>query len=53
VTPLKRLCRAATLTPGHKALIEEIEDLRDRLSVHERENLTVDLDKLKAGLGVH
>jgi hypothetical protein len=24
-----------------------------RLSVHERENLTVDLDKLKAELGVH
>jgi antitoxin StbD len=36
----------------HDALLEEIEDLRDRLSVHEREGLTIELDKLKAELNL-
>jgi antitoxin StbD len=37
----------------HEALIEEIEDLRDRLSIHEREGLTTELDKLEAELGLN
>lgn len=36
----------------HEALLEEIEDLRDRLSIHEREGLTDDWDKVKAELGL-
>lgn len=36
----------------HEALLEEIEDLRDRLSIHEREGLTTDLDKVAAELGL-
>ena len=36
----------------HEALLEEIEDLRDRLSIHEREGLTSDLDKVVAELGL-
>jgi len=35
----------------YEALLEEIEDLRDRLSIHEREGLTVELDKVLAELG--
>lgn len=34
------------------ALLEEIEDLKDRLSVHEREGLTMDFDKVLASLGI-
>lgn len=34
------------------SLMEELEDLRDRLSVHEREHVTMPLDKLGAELGV-
>lgn len=36
----------------HEALMEEIEDLRDRLSIHEREGLTMDLDEVAAELGL-
>lgn len=36
----------------HEALLEQIEDLQDRLSVHEREGLAMDLEKVKAELGV-
>lgn len=36
----------------HEALLEQIEDLMDRLSVHEREGVTVDFDKLKVELGL-
>jgi antitoxin StbD len=36
----------------YDAIIEDIEDLRDRLSVYEREGLTIGLDKLKAELGL-
>jgi antitoxin StbD len=36
----------------YEAVLDEIEDLRDRLSVHEREGVTIGLDKLKAELGV-
>jgi antitoxin StbD len=36
----------------YEALLEEIEDLRDRLSIHEREGLTMDLDKVGAELGL-
>lgn len=38
--------------PRYEALLEEVEDLRDRLSVHEREHLTMDFDKLSAELGL-
>lgn len=34
------------------ALNEEIEDLRDRLSIHERDGVTVDFDKVVAELGL-
>lgn len=34
----------------HEALIERIQDLMDRLSVHEREGLTMDFDKLTTQL---
>ena len=34
----------------HDALLDELEDLRDRLSVHEREHLTVDWEQAKAEL---
>ncbi len=36
----------------HEALLEEIEDLKDRLSIHEREGLTMSVDKVKAELGL-
>jgi antitoxin StbD len=36
----------------HDALMEELEDLRDRLSIHEREGVTLDFDKLHTELGV-
>jgi phosphomannomutase len=38
-------------TRRYEALLEELEDLRDRLSIHEREGLTVELDKVLAELG--
>lgn len=34
------------------ALNEEIEDLRDRLSIHERDGVTVDFDKVVSELGL-
>lgn len=40
-------------TRRHEALLEEIEDLRDRLSIHEREGLTTELDKIEAELGLN
>lgn len=36
----------------YDALPEEIEDLRDRLSVHERTGVTISADKLSAELGL-
>ena len=33
-------------------LLEELEDLRDRISVHERSGVTVSADKLMAELGL-
>ena len=36
----------------HEALIEEIEDLKDRLSVYEAEGLTMELGKVRAELGL-
>jgi prevent-host-death family protein len=39
-------------TRRYNALLEEIEDLKDRLSVHEREDVTVGLDKVIAELGL-
>lgn len=37
---------------AHAALIEKIEDMDDRLSIYEREDLTMSLDKVKAELGI-
>jgi antitoxin StbD len=37
----------------YEALLDEVEDLRDRLSVHEREGVTIRADKLVAELGLH
>jgi len=34
------------------AVNEEIEDLRDRLSIHERDGVTVDFDKVVSELGL-
>lgn len=34
----------------YDALLEEIEDLKDRLSVHERTGVTISADKLRAKL---
>lgn len=36
----------------YEALLEEIEDLKDRLSVHERTGVTIPADKLAAELGL-
>ena len=36
----------------YESLLEELEDLKDRLSVYERENITMPLDKLVAELGL-
>lgn len=35
-----------------EALLEELEDLRDRLSVHERTGVTIEAGKLMAELGL-
>lgn len=53
VTLTKHGRPAAVLLSARRfeALLEEIEDLRDRLSVHEREHLPIGLDKLLAELG--
>ena len=37
----------------HAALMEELDDLEDRLSVHEREGLTMLADKVAAELGLN
>ena len=36
----------------YDAMLDEIEDLRDRLSVHERDGVTMPLSKLVAELGI-
>jgi prevent-host-death family protein len=36
----------------YESLLEEIEDLRDRLSVHEREHVTMPFEKFVAELGI-
>jgi prevent-host-death family protein len=36
----------------YESLLEELEDLRDRLSVHEREHISMPLEKLVAELGL-
>ncbi|KLI05806.1 type II toxin-antitoxin system Phd/YefM family antitoxin [Mycolicibacterium senegalense] len=45
---------AAVLVSAERydALLEELEDLRDRLSVHERSGITISADKLMAELGL-
>ncbi|MGH3094580.1 MAG: type II toxin-antitoxin system Phd/YefM family antitoxin [Streptosporangiales bacterium] len=35
----------------HEELMEQLDDLEDRLSVYEAEGLTMDYDKLRAELG--
>jgi antitoxin StbD len=35
---------------SYEALLEQLDDLEDRLSVHEREHVTIDFDKLRAEL---
>lgn len=44
---------AAVLVSAERydGLLEEVEDLRDRLSVHERSGVTISADKLMAELG--
>ena len=44
---------AAVIMSGarHEALLEELEDLRDRLSVHEAEGMTAPWEEVKAELG--
>ncbi len=37
----------------YEAMLEEIEDLKDRLSVHEREGVAISADKLAAELGLN
>jgi prevent-host-death family protein len=36
----------------YDAMLEEAEDLRDRLSIYEAEGVTIGLDKLEADLGL-
>lgn len=36
----------------YESLLEELEDLRDRLSVHEREHVTMPVSKLVAELAI-
>jgi len=44
---------AILISPArYEAMIEEIEDLRDRLSVHERDHVTMPFSKLVAELGI-
>lgn len=37
-------------TDRHEALLDEMEDLKDRLAVYERDHVTISLDKLIAEL---
>ena len=51
---LMRHSRPAAVLLSHaryEALVEKLEDALDRLSVHEREGVTMDYDKLRAELG--
>ena len=41
-----------TLSLSYDAMLEEAEDLRDRLSIYEAEGVTIGLDKLEADLGL-
>lgn len=44
---------AILISPArYEAIIEELEDAADRLSVYERENLTMPFDKLVAEMGI-
>ena len=44
---------AILISPArYECLLEELEDLRDRLSVYEREHVTTPLSKLVAELGI-
>lgn len=54
VTIMKHGRPAAVLISHRRfeALLEEIEDLKDRLSVHERDGVTIDFDKAMAELGI-
>lgn len=36
----------------YEALMEEIEDLKDRLSIHERDGVTINFDKAMVELGL-
>ncbi len=48
-------CRPAAILISpqrYSALVDEIEDLRDRLSVHEREHATILFSALVTGLGI-
>jgi len=52
---IMRRSRPAAVIISHRryeALMEEIEDLKDRLSIHERDGVTVDFDKAMAELGI-
>lgn len=52
---LMRHSRPAAVLMSHaryEELLEKLEDAYDRLSVHEREGLTMDYDKLRAELGL-
>ena len=48
------LLRRAEAPPDHDlvTLLEELEDLKERLSVHERTGVTISADKLSAELGL-
>ncbi|HEX5255609.1 MAG TPA: type II toxin-antitoxin system prevent-host-death family antitoxin [Mycobacterium sp.] len=37
----------------YQAMLEELEDLKDRLSVHERTDVTISADKLAVELGLN
>jgi prevent-host-death family protein len=37
----------------YEAILEEVEDLKDRLSIHERTGVTISADKLAAELGLN
>lgn len=37
----------------YEAMLEEVEDLKDRLSIHERTGVTISADKLAVELGLN
>jgi len=52
---LMRHGRPAAVVMGiarHEALLEALADAQDRLSIHEREGVTIDIDKLANELGI-